>query len=54
VHGEVFGAVRPTATMVVVAGLVDPRWHVEVEVEALVSGEDPEPPTSSARTATSG
>jgi enamine deaminase RidA (YjgF/YER057c/UK114 family) len=39
VHGEVFGAVRPAATMVVVAALVDPRWHVEVEVEALVTGD---------------
>jgi enamine deaminase RidA (YjgF/YER057c/UK114 family) len=39
VHGEVFGAVRPAATMVVVTALVDPRWHVEVEVEALVSDE---------------
>lgn len=35
-HAEVFGAVRPAATMVVVAGLVDPRWLVEVELEALV------------------
>src|SRR4051812_20251601 len=29
VHGEVFGAVRPASTMVVVAGLLDPRWVVE-------------------------
>lgn len=35
-HGEVFGTVRPAATMVVVAGLLDPRWRVEVEAEALV------------------
>jgi enamine deaminase RidA (YjgF/YER057c/UK114 family) len=47
VHGEVFGAVRPAATMVVVAGLVDPRWHVEVEVEALVSEEALDPSTAS-------
>jgi enamine deaminase RidA (YjgF/YER057c/UK114 family) len=33
-HGEVFGAVRPVATMVVVAGLIDPALLVEVEVEA--------------------
>lgn len=38
VHGELFGDVRPAATMVVVAGLLDPRWRVEVEVEAIVSG----------------
>jgi enamine deaminase RidA (YjgF/YER057c/UK114 family) len=35
-HGEVFGAVRPAATMVVVDGLVDPRWLVEVEMEAVL------------------
>jgi enamine deaminase RidA (YjgF/YER057c/UK114 family) len=33
-HGEVFGDIRPAATMVVVAGLLDPRWKVEIEVEA--------------------
>ena len=38
VHGEVFGQVRPAATMVVVAGLVDPRWRVEIEAEAVVAG----------------
>jgi len=37
VHGEVFGATRPAATMVVVAGLLDPRWLVEVEAEAMVA-----------------
>ena len=36
VHGEVFGDVRPASTMIVVAGLLDPRWKVEIEVEALV------------------
>jgi enamine deaminase RidA (YjgF/YER057c/UK114 family) len=36
VHGEVFGEVRPASTMVVVAGLLDPRWLVEVEVDAVV------------------
>ena len=38
VHGEVFAAVRPAATMVVVAGLVDPRWRVEIEAEAVIAG----------------
>jgi len=32
-HGEAFGDVRPAATMVGVAGLLDPRMLVEVEVE---------------------
>lgn len=36
VHGELFGAIRPAATMVVVAALLDPRWKVEVEAEALI------------------
>jgi enamine deaminase RidA (YjgF/YER057c/UK114 family) len=36
VHAEVFGSVRPAATMVVVAGLLDPRWRVEIEAEAVL------------------
>jgi len=36
VHGELFGHIRPAATMVVIAGLLDPRWKVEVEAEALI------------------
>ena len=35
VHGEVFAAVRPASTMVVVAGLLDPRWVCEVELDAI-------------------
>lgn len=37
VHGEVFGAERPVATMVVVSALIDPRWRVEIEAEALLA-----------------
>lgn len=33
-HGEIFGAIRPAATMVVVAGLIDPLMLVEVELTA--------------------
>lgn len=36
-HGEVFSEIRPAATMVVVAGLNDPRWHVEMELEAVLA-----------------
>ena len=36
VHGEVFGHVRPASTMVVVAGLLDPRWRYELELDAVV------------------
>jgi enamine deaminase RidA (YjgF/YER057c/UK114 family) len=35
-HAGAFGDARPAATMVVVAGLLDPRWKVEVEAEALI------------------
>jgi enamine deaminase RidA (YjgF/YER057c/UK114 family) len=35
-HGEVFGEHRPAATMVVVAGLLDPRWRVEIEADAVI------------------
>ena len=37
-HGEVFSQVRPAATMVVVAGLLDARWKVEMELEAVLTG----------------
>lgn len=36
-HGEVFGTVRPASTMVVVAALLDERWKVEMEAEAVIS-----------------
>jgi len=36
-HGESFGKIFPAATMVVVAGLLDPRWRVEIEAEAEVA-----------------
>lgn len=34
-HGEVFAEIRPAATAVV-ASLLDPRWKVEVEAEAVL------------------
>ena len=40
VHGEVFGAVRPAATLVQVAGFVHPDMLVEIEVDAVVGGEE--------------
>lgn len=38
-HREAVGTARPVATMVVVRALLDPRWRVEVEVEAEVETE---------------
>jgi enamine deaminase RidA (YjgF/YER057c/UK114 family) len=38
-HGEVFGAIRPASTMLAVAALLDPRWLVEMEAEAIVGGD---------------
>jgi enamine deaminase RidA (YjgF/YER057c/UK114 family) len=35
-HGEVFGDVRPASAMLVIAGLLDPAWKVEIEAEALL------------------
>ncbi|MEW1724089.1 RidA family protein [Streptomyces sp. NPDC093109] len=37
-HKELFDEARPAATMVVVAGLIDPSLVVEVEVEAYRGG----------------
>ncbi|MBF4766522.1 RidA family protein [Nocardioides agariphilus] len=36
-HGEVFADVRPASTMLVVAGLLDERWVVEVELDAVLT-----------------
>jgi enamine deaminase RidA (YjgF/YER057c/UK114 family) len=33
-HGETFAGIRPAATAVIVAGLLDPAWLVEIEAEA--------------------
>jgi enamine deaminase RidA (YjgF/YER057c/UK114 family) len=35
-HGEAFGTIRPAATMVVVAKLLNPAWRVEIEADAVV------------------
>jgi enamine deaminase RidA (YjgF/YER057c/UK114 family) len=36
-HGEVFGSVLPASAFVVVSSLLDPRWKVELEAEAVVT-----------------
>ncbi len=35
VHGQVFADIRPACTLLVVAGLLDPQWLVEIEAEAV-------------------
>ena len=35
-HGAVFAQVRPVSTMVVASTLLDPRWRVEIEAEAML------------------
>ncbi|TMF63635.1 MAG: RidA family protein [Chloroflexi bacterium] len=35
-HGAVFGEIRPAATMVVIRGMLDPRWKVEIEADAVM------------------
>jgi enamine deaminase RidA (YjgF/YER057c/UK114 family) len=36
-HGEVFGEIRPASAMLVISGLLDPRFLVEIEADALVA-----------------
>jgi enamine deaminase RidA (YjgF/YER057c/UK114 family) len=35
-HGEIFSDVLPASAFVVVAALLDPRWRVEIEADALL------------------
>jgi enamine deaminase RidA (YjgF/YER057c/UK114 family) len=35
-HGDVFAEIRPAATAVIVAALLDPAWQVEIEAEAVL------------------
>jgi enamine deaminase RidA (YjgF/YER057c/UK114 family) len=39
-HGEFFGTIRPAATMVVVAKLLNPAWRIEIEADAVVSNQN--------------
>jgi enamine deaminase RidA (YjgF/YER057c/UK114 family) len=36
-HGEVFSDIRPASAYIVVEALVDPRWLVELEADAIVA-----------------
>jgi len=37
VHGDFFGTVLPASSMVVVKELLDARWKVEIEAEAIIA-----------------
>jgi enamine deaminase RidA (YjgF/YER057c/UK114 family) len=36
IHGKFFGIIRPAATMVVVAALLNPKWRIEIEADACI------------------
>jgi enamine deaminase RidA (YjgF/YER057c/UK114 family) len=42
VHGKFFSLIRPAATMVVVAALLNPAWRVEIEADAFIPEQIPE------------
>jgi enamine deaminase RidA (YjgF/YER057c/UK114 family) len=44
VHGELFKNIRPAATMVVVAQLLNPKWRVEIELDAVIQSTVSTPP----------
>ena len=48
VHGEFFAGIRPAATMLVVAKLLNPAWRIEIEMDAVI------PETTAATGAASG
>jgi enamine deaminase RidA (YjgF/YER057c/UK114 family) len=35
-HGEVFGTIKPTTSMIEVSALIDPEYMVEIEATAIV------------------
>jgi len=35
-HGEVFSEIRPASAMLVITGLLDPRFLVEIEADAII------------------
>jgi enamine deaminase RidA (YjgF/YER057c/UK114 family) len=37
-HAEVFGDLRPASAMLVIDGMLDPRFRVEIEADAFVPG----------------
>jgi enamine deaminase RidA (YjgF/YER057c/UK114 family) len=48
VHGEFFSQIRPAATMVVAAQLLNPAWRVEIEMDAIIPDSPSGPETGAA------
>jgi len=46
VHGEIFASIRPAATMVVVAQLLNPAWRIEIEMDAVIESAATRPMSS--------
>ncbi len=40
IHSSLFGDIRPAATMVVVAKLLNPAWRLEIEADAVLPASD--------------
>lgn len=40
VHGEIFSAIRPATCFVEVSRFINPEWLVEIEVDAIVEGDN--------------
>jgi enamine deaminase RidA (YjgF/YER057c/UK114 family) len=36
IHGQFFSNIRPAATMLVVAALLNPGWRIEIEADAFI------------------
>jgi enamine deaminase RidA (YjgF/YER057c/UK114 family) len=36
IHGKFFALIRPAATMIVVAALLNPGWRIEIEADAFI------------------
>jgi enamine deaminase RidA (YjgF/YER057c/UK114 family) len=41
IHGKFFAHIRPAATMVVVAALLNPAWRIEIEADAYIPDGEP-------------
>lgn len=42
-HGERFGQIKPSTSMIEVRGLIDPEFLIEIEATAIIGSEKPNP-----------